>query len=258
MCVLFYKTYHNNKKDWVVCLHAVCTGHFIFDGQLDELSKYFNVLLIDLPGHYQSKDQPMNMKEPFDHTIREVTKVLDHVGVKKAYFVGVSLGTIVIHQLILQEPWRVKKAVLGGAAIAFTPEAMRFLRIAKRWIYFLPYKWYMRKLMIYMMPKENHQPANNIIMDKGALLGRKNFIYWLHAISRIEQIYDERINATNVPRLYISGEEDHTLLPSLMEKIEESQTTSVHIMKRCGHMVNMERPDEFNQHMIAFFNSASA
>ncbi|HEX8360014.1 MAG TPA: alpha/beta fold hydrolase, partial [Longimicrobium sp.] len=81
--------------------------------------KHFNVLLVDLRGHGESRE-PLhlwgkNEDYTFEVVSREILEVMDHLEIPSAHFVGISLGCILIRQLAEMAPDRVRSMVLGGA-----------------------------------------------------------------------------------------------------------------------------------------------
>ncbi|QST02640.1 alpha/beta hydrolase (plasmid) [Pontibacillus sp. ALD_SL1] len=256
--MLYFKKIDQGHKEWVVCLHAVCTGHFIFQDQVDALLQDFNVLLIDLPGHFQSSHIPADPTRPYEHAADEVIGVLDHLEIRQAHFVGISLGTVVIHQLMKNHAHRFRRVVLGGAVTRFTKRAKRVKRMAFSFLPVAPYRFMFRRLMVYMMPNENHAPSNHIIEKYGSSMGRVNFLSWMKAINRMEHVFIAYpLGEPTVPRLFLSGDEDHTIVPALKEDLER-ENIKLEYIRGCGHMCNMERPKEFNQKMMEFLRNEAS
>ena len=70
--------------------------------QIKAFRANFNLLLVDLRGHGKSKgffEQYYNNEYTFENVSLDVLKVLDHLRIEKAHFIGVSLGTIIIRQI---------------------------------------------------------------------------------------------------------------------------------------------------------------
>jgi pimeloyl-ACP methyl ester carboxylesterase len=51
------------------------------------------------------------------------------------------------------------------------------------------------------------------------------------------------------------GSEDHLFLPSIKDIVANHVNASLHIIKQCGHVVNVEQPKEFNTKTIGFIQS---
>jgi pimeloyl-ACP methyl ester carboxylesterase len=65
------------------------------------ISKQYNVLLLDLRGHGDSKTTLKRLSKEiyFSALANDILEVLDFLEIKKSHFVGISLGTILIRQL---------------------------------------------------------------------------------------------------------------------------------------------------------------
>ena len=55
-----------------------------------------------------------------------------------------------------------------------------------------------------------------------------------------------------IPTLYIMGEEDYMFLPAVEKVVALHTSAKLQVLPKCGHVVNVERPMEFNQTMLDF------
>lgn len=51
------------------------------------------------------------------------------------------------------------------------------------------------------------------------------------------------------------GEQDHLFLPSIKKNISGYFSAQLHVIKNCGHVVNVEQPAEFSSELILFLKS---
>ena len=104
--MLHYTVYKNNKKKspWITFVHGAGGSSSIWFKQIRYFSKYFNLLLIDLRGHGNSKSlivNPFQPKYTFKVVTEDIIGVLDNEKIIKSHFVGISLGTILIQDVCL-------------------------------------------------------------------------------------------------------------------------------------------------------------
>lgn len=117
--MLYHKVLqHESSDEWVIFVHGAGGSSATFYRQIKDFKKHFNIVMLDLRGHGRSKD--VNHKRPlkhysFDKVSEDVIEVMDHLKIKEAHFVGVSLGTIINRILAEKYPERVKSLVMGGA-----------------------------------------------------------------------------------------------------------------------------------------------
>jgi pimeloyl-ACP methyl ester carboxylesterase len=60
---------------------------------------------------------PRTAPYTFEALSAEVIEVLDHLGIRAAHFVGISLGCLIIRTIAEIAPDRVRSMVLGGAVV---------------------------------------------------------------------------------------------------------------------------------------------
>ena len=102
--MIAYTTYENkNTTEWVTFVHGAGGSSSIWFKQIRDFQKHFNVLLLDLRGHGSSQPtikEAFQKKYTFSALANDILEVLDHLKIEKTHFVGISLGTILIRQLV--------------------------------------------------------------------------------------------------------------------------------------------------------------
>lgn len=102
----------------IVFLHAIATSGWMWQRQLDHL-RDFRCLVIDLPGHGQSRAIPWTSLSATADAIAElIRKQVPH---RKAHIVGLSMGSYVGLQLMSDAPDVVDHAVLSGLNVLPLP-----------------------------------------------------------------------------------------------------------------------------------------
>ena len=99
-----YITYKNeNSNQWVTFVHGAGGSSSIWFKQIRDFKSQYNVLLLDLRGHGNSNSQikkAFKQKYTFESIANDVLEVIDYLKIEKSHFVGISLGTILIRQLV--------------------------------------------------------------------------------------------------------------------------------------------------------------
>ena len=91
----FYPAEDGNTET-IVLLHGFGGNSRIWKYQLPLLSKHYNVLTIDLPSHNEGNLRLSQLEITLDAISREILAVCDHYDIRRAVFMGVSLGTIFV------------------------------------------------------------------------------------------------------------------------------------------------------------------
>jgi pimeloyl-ACP methyl ester carboxylesterase len=58
-----------------------------------------------------------------------------------------------------------------------------------------------------------------------------------------------------IPTLYVMGDQDVMFLEPVKKLVRDHRNSMLQILERCGHVVNVEKPDQFNQLSLAFIKN---
>ena len=63
----------------------------------------------------------------------------------------------------------------------------------------------------------------------------------------------------DIPTFYVMGEEDYMFLPAVKKVVEvHSKSSELFVIEKCGHVVNVEQPNVFNEKVMEFIFSKDA
>ncbi|WP_087025433.1 alpha/beta fold hydrolase [Thaumasiovibrio subtropicus] len=261
--LLFHKTYsHANSKEWVVFVHGAGGSSSIWFKQIRAYKEHFNVLLLDLRGHGKSNNMLKEMiSNPysFKEVTTDIVKLLNHLRIQKAHFVGISLGTIIIRNLAELAPSRVKTMVLGGAITRFNTRSQILVRIGDLCKSFVPYMWLYSLFAYIIMPQRNQRESRHLFVREAKKLCQQEFKRWFKLAAEVNPLmryFKER--ELPIPTLYLMGAEDYMFIKPVREMVAVHQNSYLTEFENCGHVCNVERPDDFNEHSIAFIKKFAA
>ena len=257
--MLNHYTYLNkNSKLWVTFVHGAGGSSSIWFKQIRSFSSEFNVLLIDLRGHGNSKPllkDTFNPKYSFDSITNDIVHVMDHLKIKKSHFVGISLGTIIIRNLAENNPERVQSMIMGGAIMKLDLRSQVLMRLGVIFKSVVPYMYLYKFFAFIIMPRKNHKKSRLLFVNEAKKLCQKEFIRWFKLTSELNILLKFfRAKDIKIPTLYLMGEEDHLFLPSIKIIAENHLQSSLFVFKNCGHVVNVEKPEIFNNQSIKFIS----
>lgn len=260
--MLYYKKFENSEdKDWVVFVHGAGGSSSIWFNQIRDFEKHFNVLMVDLRGHGKSKDLLQKYYEEnysFEFISKDVLNVLDHLGIQKAHFIGVSLGTIIIRTIGEIAPERVKSAVLCGAITRLNIRSRILVFIGHLFKRVIPYMWLYKFFAWIIMPRKRHAKSRNLFIREAKKLYQKEFLRWFKLTNEVNPLlryFKEK--EVSAPMLYVMGSEDHMFLPPVKQIVKKHTNASLQVIENCGHVCNVERPGAFNRVTIDYLKSNS-
>lgn len=258
--MLNYTTYkHKTAKEWVTFVHGAGGSSSIWFKQIRSFSSVFNVLVLDLRGHGNSKKvlkEAFTEKYTFDSITHDIVEVIDHLKIKTSHFAGISLGTILIRNLAEKHPERVKSMIMGGAIMKLNLKSQFLMRVGVLFKSVVPYLVLYKLFAFIIMPRKNHKKSRLIFVNEAKKLYQKEFVRWFKLTSEINPLlHFFRTTAINIPTFYIMGEEDHLFLPSIKKVVETHLKATLFIIENCGHVVNIEQAQIFNQKSIQFIEN---
>ena len=258
--MLNYYTYPNsNSTEWVTFVHGAGGSSSIWYKQVRDFKKEFNVLILDLRGHGNSKPtlkDTFNPKYTFDSITHDIVEVIEHLKIQKSHFIGISLGTILIRNLAEKRPELVKSMIMGGAIIKLNFRSQVLMKLGVVFKSVVPYMLLYKLFAFIIMPKKNHKNSRLLFVNEAKKLYQKEFIRWFKLTAEINPLLRFfRAKDIKIPTFYIMGAEDHLFLPSIKNIVSKHVTSTLFVVDNCGHVVNVEQAEAFNSQTIRFINS---
>ncbi len=258
--MLNYYLYKNeNSLEWVTFVHGAGGSSSIWFKQIRDFKNNFNVLILDLRGHGNSKPSlkdTFNPKYTFDSITDDIIEVLDHLKIQSSHFIGISLGTILIRNLAEKRSELVKSMILGGAVFKLNTKSQILMRLGVVFKSVIPYMILYKLFAFIIMPKKNHKKSRLLFVNEAKKLYQKEFIRWFKLASEINPLLRFfRSKDIRIPTLYVMGSEDHLFLPSIKDIVSNHIKSSLYVIEKCGHVVNVEQPKAFNNQSIGFIKS---
>lgn len=255
--MLHHRTYILGEDcEWVVLVHGAGGSSAIWFRQLRSYAEAFNVLLLDLRGHGESAGNEVDGEAEyytFEGISREVIDVMDHLDIEQAHFVGISLGCLIIRTIAELAPGRVRSMVLGGAILRLNVRSRILVVLGHALKRVLPFMWLYRIYAWIIMPRLRHRESRAIFVREAQKLAHDEFLRWFGLTVQLTPLL-RRFEAQDVgiPTLYLTGEEDHMFLPEVRRAAARETRSLLRVLRRCGHVCNIERPGLFNRLSIDF------
>lgn len=256
--MLHYSTFlHADSTEWVTFVHGAGGSSAIWYKQLRDFSKSYNVLLVDLRGHGRSKKAEYEhlKKYTFDIIGDEVIEVLDHLKIEKTHFIGISLGTIIIREISERYPERVQSLILAGAVMKLNLRGQLLMRMGVLLKSLIPYLLLYKLFAFVIMPRKKHRESRYLFIEEAKKLYQKEFIRWFTLVSQVNPLLSFfRIKDVNIPTLYVMGAEDYMFLPTISQLVKNHPSARLTVIPECGHVVNVDKPTQFNDISLRFLD----
>ncbi len=249
-----YKLFkHNNNFEWVTFIHGFGGDMSFWNPQLDEFKKAFNVLLVDLRGHGESKIKsniPYSLKLASD----DILEVLDFLSISKTNIIGSSFGTIIAKKFSVKYPSRTIKIILVGAIFNLNYIQNFLLNLGRLLKPILGYQGILKIFTSILMFGKNQKKERNFVVKIGQNLMKEEFDKWSVIAKTLKQELASiwKIES-KIPCLILMGADDRLFLYSAKKVSSRLKNCTLKIIIHCGHIVNLAKPKEFNHLTISFF-----
>lgn len=259
--MLYYKTYIKDEDaQWVVFVHGAGGSSSIWYKQIKAYKKEFNVLMVDLRGHGKSKGLLQKYYEEeysFELASQDIIDVMDEAGIGKAHFVGVSLGTIIIRTIGEMQPARVQSLVMCGAIMRLNIRSRFLVSMGHLFKKVVPFMWLYKLFAWIILPRKRHSESRHLFIREAKKLYKKEFIKWFNLTHKVNPLLKYfREKELKIPTLYMMGSEDYLFLPPVKKIVKEHSQSFLEVVEKCGHVVNVEKPEVFNRLSLQFLKSA--
>ena len=246
---------HPTSTHWVVFLHGAGGSSKTWDRQLTDFKAQFNVLNMDLRDHGNSKKIiPEYPKYNLTIVTQDILNLLDHLGIDKASFISLSMGSFLMQSLALQRPQLIEKCILAGAVFAGTWQLRWFTRIALIFNQLFTYQQMYTIFSWILMPRKNHQLARRLYKIQAHKLSPEEYLKWVALYDDFFSTLDQFRNwKVSFRTLVIMGDQDYVFATGAkrFEKIQPKVTLK--IIPNAGHICNIDQPEIFNTTAIEFF-----
>ena len=234
-------------KPVLVFLHGFGGSSAIWMKQVNDLKEKYDLLMIDLPSHGKSKVMLSQMDKTFEAVANKIIEVLNYLNIKKANFIGCSLGTMFVKYIVLKKQELVDKYVLIGSIGMYSDWFKCALQAAKMLLYIMPRKWCCNLVAKLIIPHKKSIESRKIFLQCAKRIPKKEFICWLKLLVKFPRVNKEYINMLDTMEkgLYITGDRDVMFIDSLVEEYDKINNKV--ILNDCGHVCNIDKYKEVNQ-----------
>ena len=257
MSLLRYRIYSethtiSHKKPVMVMLHGLGGGYANWYGQIHALKVPYDLLLIELPSHGRSPVLMSEMEISYDALVEKILEVVDHLGIKKAHYAGVSLGTMLVKYIVLNHPERVDKYVLAGPIGDFTFVLRTAINFVRHLFPIAPLEFILRLVALVVMPYKISKYGRDVFLACARKLAKKEFIAWCKLLTKFKDIQRtfQQTMGDEPNGLYLVGALDHDFIPMLTR--DNNRVKNSFFIPDAGHICIADQANAVNRHIISF------
>ena len=247
-----------------ILIHGYGAAIWVWEKQIEILSRHYRVYALDLIGHgFSDRPKMAYTPETYIHFLKDF---MDGVGIERATLIRNSMGGGIVWAIAALFPDRVERLILINCV---PPDVLDQVRndsfrtlVAIKDIPLLPY-------LVFISRNKNsikwilEECVSEIKLITPEILNRQ------YQLSRIKGttwvLYSTFKNAKDAPKLkdllsridhptlLIWGEKDLILPPSIGESLHQAiRGSKFQVIEKSGHIPMWETPEEVNQAIISF------
>ena len=230
------------------------------------ISQSHRVFAPDWPGYGES-DKP-NKRYTTEYYETFLGHLMDALGLKKASFVGISMGGAISLGFSLHSPQRVEKLVLAdshGLGKEIPRRVMSYLLVRLPLLNRLVWAAMgrSRRMVRWSLRTVFHDPqaVTSSLVEEDFQAAKKTEVgkawrSWQRSEIGLEDFrtnFVDELHTLTVPTLILHGEEDRYVPVSWARRAHTLiRDSELCILPQCGHWLTREKPTEFNRAVLGF------
>ncbi len=244
----------------IVLLHGAGAGATAlsnFVANIGVLAERHRVIALDLPGFGRSDAYVMTTEPRQTVNARAIAGLLDALGIGQADLIGNSLGGGAALATAVDHPDRVRRIVLLGAAGASTPllsvqptEGIKALQRVYRDRSAANFRAFF-DVMLY----DGSTVDDAVLAERARSVRQEQVDAWIASYSSPHRSLAPDLRSVQAPTLILHGRDDRVVaFEGGLSLLSELPNSELHAFNRCGHWVQYEHADRFNELVLAFLD----
>jgi pimeloyl-ACP methyl ester carboxylesterase len=252
---IYYETHGAGEP--VLLVHGLGSSTLDWQPQVDALAPRYQVITYDVRGHGRSS------KPRQRYSVRlfaeDTAAFIRSLGVGAVHVVGISMGGMIAFQLAVSNPELVRSLVIvnSGPAMPITTFAQRLMIWSRIAIVRLRGMRKMGEVLASrLLPKPEHAGLRQQFIERWAANDPTAYLASLKGLVNWSVV--DRLGAIACPTLILTADQDYTPVDVKRAYMAMIPGARLVVVDDARHMLPVERPEPFNEALLAFLAQASA
>nr|WP_263324333.1 alpha/beta hydrolase [Neobacillus sp. Marseille-Q6967] len=256
---MFYKGYYDGLYYEVkgsgypiIFLHGIGGSHHMFDPQVEELSKYYMTITVDLKGN--GKSESVNTLNYLDVHVDSILGLITYLNINQAVFIGLSYGGIVTQVFSIKHPDRVSNMVLIDTYAQTFPKDAAELKLTMLGACVVLASWFpkklLRKSLSYIAPYHKWELAQQELLSISESCRAKDITIQMLEVFNMNLLND--LMKLNIPSLIIVGDQIESVVNKNKEIDDHLRNSKLMIVENSVDPTNLCQPEFVNRAILDF------
>jgi 3-oxoadipate enol-lactonase len=252
-------TLEGSESSPVITLsHSLATDSSMWEPQMEKLLRSYRILRYDTRGHGET-DAP---EGPYslDMLAEDVLGLLQALGIRKTFFMGLSMGGMIGQVLALKTPSMLSGLILCDTSSRIPEETKpvwdeRIEAVKKKGmgtqVEATIERWFTPRF------RDEHREVVEKVSAMIRATNPRGYIGCAHAIRALD--LTDRLSAIKLPTLIVVGEDDPGTPASASQTIHKRiKGSELVILKSAAHLSNIEQAEAFSTAVLNFLRKIEA
>lgn len=264
-CSIYYELYGTGPQK-ILFIMGFCMPRQSWEPQVEYFAEQpqYQVCVFDNRGHGDSVSSVLYTSTSM--LARDTQELLDHLKWDSVHIVGLSMGGMIAQELsLLLSPQRIASLTLavthagGRFAVALPVSSVPDML---RWAVARNKEEKVRALLPFCYSKKFLKKYEDTVfewhMETYRHVHMSSVVAHMFAVTGHYITYErmERLKASSFPILIMVGSEDRMVRTQNAKMLHELLDAKLVVIEDCGHMLNLESPERFNEELAAFLNES--
>ena len=184
-------------------------------------------------------------------------RVVDHLGIQKAHFVSLSIGSVILQKIDIERPELIDRMVMAGAIFDGSWLMHLFVHSAKVLNYVLPYRAIYWLFSFIVLPRRNHRLSRWIFRRQSRKLTQGEYLKWVELYKPFFKLVRQYVQRPVMKKgLVVMGDQDHIFFRAAERFTQLQRNMRLSVIENCGHVCSIEAPELFNELVLNFLQDA--
>lgn len=249
--MLHFNELGKENSEVIVFIHGLGGNKENWESQHEFAQKY-HLVIPDMQGHGESE---IENSSTIPNNARKIIELLEHLGIEKSHFVGISMGGAIVQEVYRQKKSIVKTMTLANTFSTFAPFTWNPVYknyIKRKFINRLEQKNYVDSLAERCFYRVNDEIKETLL--KGNRPQKDAYIESVQSCLNINFL--SMLPVINVP-VQVIGSMHDVVIPSYfsIQQYTLIPNAKITMLRDCGHISNIEKPDKFNDVLNQFIEN---